>query len=77
MVSIFLILYKALSVLPHINSMLFALFSIAFNFASSIASSLISIPSIFFAFSLTYIPIEPVPQYKSKTLSFSFTFSFM
>ena len=48
--------------------MLFILFNILFSLASLIALLFISIPSTDFAFDAIYIPIVPVPQYKSRVL---------
>ena len=78
--SILLIIWLTSSDIKFILSILF---SFLFSLASFIAFLFISIPNTLFAFSLTYIPIVPVPQYKSNILSsllelaYSFIFSYI
>lgn len=54
---------------PQINSIFVILLRVAFSLAFFIASSFFSIPITFLTFLLINIPIVPVPQYKSKTIS--------
>ena len=61
---------NTISTSPAKNSVLSILFIFAFSFASFIASSTISIPYTFFAYFAINNEMVPIPQYKSKTLSF-------
>ena len=54
---------------PTKNSLFSKLFIFAFSFASSIACSTVSIPYNFLTFLEAKIPIVPIPQYKSYTVS--------
>ena len=65
------------STFPLINSILVILFIFAFSFASIIASLTSSIPMTLLTLSLKYIPIDPVPQYKSSIFSFLSTNDFI
>ena len=66
---LFISLSNANSTSPHINSAFSTLFIFAFSFASSIACSTISIPYTCFTFFDANIPIVPIPQYKSNSVS--------
>ena len=73
--SIFLNSFNLFSTLSHMNSIFFVLFNSLFLFAFFILDPLESIPIIFFAYSDTYIPIVPVPVYKSNTFLGFFFFT--
>lgn len=62
---------KTSSALPHIHSTFLISFNSLFILASSIASAIISTPTICFAFLARPKPIVPVPQQISKTIVFS------
>ncbi len=69
-------LFTNFDVSPQIKSILSILFNFLFFSASKMAYLLISIPITFLQYLLKYIPILPVPQYKSKTLSFCFKLAY-
>jgi len=66
---------KTFSTSPQVNSIFSILFIFAFSFASSIACSTISIPYTFFTNFEAYIPIVPIPQYRSSKISSAFKFA--
>ena len=71
-----LMFFKACPLSSHMKSIFLILFNSAFFIASSIAYLFISTPKTLL-FLLINIPIDPVPQYKSKTLLFMPTYSFI
>ena len=60
---------KVFSTSPTKNSAFLILFNFAFSFASSIAWGTVSIPYNCLTFFDANIPIVPIPQYKSNTVS--------
>jgi hypothetical protein len=61
--------FNAYSTSPVKNSAFSIPFNLAFSLASIIAASTVSIPYNFLTLSDAKIPIVPIPQYKSNTVS--------